>query len=136
MRNKLIAAGIAGIGYGVLVGWAATADILERKMLGNQRLLGDIIDRQAAELVGTKDLLLKMQGSTVNNYVTVQGGETPDPETVKETVEKIVSGSPDGKTNYNSAYAVAEKVAESEQEGEERPPFPPGESPEETKTRL
>jgi hypothetical protein len=61
MRNKLIAAGAGLIGYGALVGWAVTADFYERRMTSNQKLLGDIINRQARELESSKDLLLTIE---------------------------------------------------------------------------
>lgn len=58
MRNKLIAAGTGLLGFGALVGWAATADFYERRMRSNQQLLNAIIARQARELESTKDALL------------------------------------------------------------------------------
>lgn len=61
MRNKLIAAGAGLFGYGVLVGWAVTADFYERKMKRNQQLLGEIINRQGKELEATKALLISTQ---------------------------------------------------------------------------
>lgn len=59
MQGKIISAGVGVLGFGALVGWAVTADHFERKMKSNQRLLGDIIDRQAQQISDLKEFQIK-----------------------------------------------------------------------------
>lgn len=115
MRNKLIAAGLGLVGYGALVGWAVTADYYENKMRGNQRVLGDVINRQRRELDNARALLLDdsmIEENKHGNDETILG----DPEGADELVGGIDADDDVVGDDSESADESDEDVDEAETE--------------------
>lgn len=103
MRNKLIAAGLGLVGYGALLGWAVTGDKLEAKMKSNQRMLGEIITRQAQELEAAKTLFLKQtateEAPAVTEEVVVEAVQEADVETMR--IDEQLKGETPEETRAN-----------------------------------
>lgn len=117
MRNKLIA--VAACGASALVTWAFTADIYESKMKSNQRLLGDIISRKDNEIEGYRQLL--------QNEWQQEG---PMADAATDLIHSLVEP---GEILYSD---IVGGPAEEIRTEEVRPDFPPGETEEETRSRL
>lgn len=94
MQKKLIAVGLGSLSYGVLLGWAFTADYFDEKMKRNQKILIRVIDRQAEKLATAEKLLLNdpveketEKAEEETEEVVVTTGE-PQPEHDEEVDEE------------------------------------------------